>query len=85
MIVLIKTTYVQATNTRGAHFMVQRMDDFSKPARYPFDYAANNSAKSAAYLYICDRSPDWMPANEAGMEYVGAEADGLTSYYAVSK
>jgi len=85
MIVLVKTTYVQATNTRGAHFMVQRMDDFSKPARYPFDHGANNSAKSAAYLYLCDRSPDWMPANEAGMEYVGAEADGLTSYYAVSK
>ena len=84
MIVLVKTTY-HCTNHGNAYLMVQRMDDFSKPVRYPFDHSANNSAKSAAYLYLCDRSPDWMPANEDGMEYVGAEADGLTSYYAVSK
>ncbi len=85
MITLFKTTYVPATNTEACYFLVQRMDDGSKPKRYSFEYSAKSAARSAAYLCAVDESPDWAPNIEDGMEYVGAEADGVTCYYAVSK
>ena len=85
MITLFKTTYVPATNTEACYVLVQRMDDYSKPARYSYEYSAKSAARSAAYLYAVNTSPDWAPNIEDGMEYVGAEADGLTHYYAVSK
>jgi hypothetical protein len=85
MITLFKTVYKPATDTEACYFLVQRMDDFSKPARYSYEYSAKNAARSAAYLYAVNTSPDWAPNIEDGLEYVGAEADGLTCYFAVSK
>ena len=85
MITLFKTVYVPATDTEACYFIVQRMDDFSKPKRYSYEYSAKNAARAAAYLCASDHSPDWAPNIEDGLEYVGAEADGLTCYFAVSK
>lgn len=85
MITLFKTIYKPATDTEACYFLVQRMDDFSKPKRYSYEYSAKNAARAAAYLYASDTSPDWAPNIEDGLEYVGAEADGLTCYWAVSK
>jgi hypothetical protein len=85
MITLFKTTYVPATDTEACYFLVQRMDDWSKPVRYSYEYSAKNAARAAAYLCASDRSPDWAPNDEDGLEYVGAEKDGLTCYFAVSK
>lgn len=85
MITLFKTIYKPATDTEACYFLVQRMDDGSKPKRYSYEYSARNAARACAYLYASDTSPDWVPSDEDGLEYVGAEADGLTCYWAVSK
>ena len=75
MINVYKVKYQPPTETKGASFLITRIDD-KKKRRLPYDFGANHPAKYAIHLGFGE--------DVGRLEFVGSQGkDNAESFYAI--